>query len=62
MVSRSFYWLLSLVERSLFKTPSFFRKKIIYFFWAFFKEFLFCGEKEKLYLSSFSTIISLYQQ
>ncbi|EPH69009.1 hypothetical protein D930_00966 [Enterococcus faecalis KI-6-1-110608-1] len=48
--------------RSLFKTPSFFRKKIIYFFWAFFKEFLFCGEKEKLYLSSFSTIISLYQQ
>ncbi|EFM81758.1 hypothetical protein EY650_12215 [Enterococcus faecalis] len=62
MVSRSFYWLLSLVERSLFKTPSFFRKKIIYFFGAFFKEFLFCGEKEKLYLSSFSTIISLYQQ
>ncbi|EFT40267.1 hypothetical protein HMPREF9496_02756 [Enterococcus faecalis TX4000] len=45
MVSRSFYWLLSLVERSLFKTPSFFRKKIIYFFLAFLKNFFFVEKK-----------------
>ena len=45
-----------------FQDPFIFQKKDYLFFLAFFKEFLFCGEKEKLYLSSFSTIISLYQQ
>ncbi|EFQ69328.1 hypothetical protein HMPREF9510_02882 [Enterococcus faecalis TX0470] len=48
--------------REVFSRPLHFSEKRLFIFFGFFKEFLFCGEKEKLYLSSFSTIISLYQQ